>query len=620
MQPALVSGAGDPAAEATATRDWVIRENALKAPLGVFFLLRRGQEFGAVRILRTTWDYGAVYEWYYQGDGSGDFLSENAQQGTGKVFERYKTVRWTEDSHEIKGVGSRTAIECGPLRLGWSTSNWIYFEDDVLIASTDDRSIGEVNALDLQLEWHGRKPWTLRTQEPLSEKEIDRLLDTMFNAAEVTQRVGATHEVSMGTLTACSVPRVVAALVEALDDEARVVRQAACMALAHLGPAAGEATPTLIKLLEGGDPQMRDLACRALGSIYEGTGARLEALERLAQRRDTVGSLAAHLALWKITDELEPHVHALSAALKGSAVERRATAAMLLREMGPAAHDAIPDLLEAAAGENIAVAGWCAMALGKLDAPAEQAVPVLQALALRQGAGSEAVLARRLAIGALGTFADRDAAARAALAEIAEVGTPADRWYAIQSLYGSDSATPPGLSAAIRQLFLGADSDTRESILLLVRDGYGPSEVAAKALVRGLSDGSEQVRWRSVMRLARLPVATEEAGEALVGAMEDRSREVRVRAATALGYEEFRFLGKRSVQALISGLQDEDPNVARAAIISLGTLGSQAQEAAPHLANLRRRLAKDPSRWNEVLGPYDDSVQLIDDALRSIRE
>ena len=126
---------------------------AIDVPLGRFFLLKSGNRFGAVRILRNTPDDGAEYEWHYQGDGSGDFSKRDCLRGRGKVFERYERVKKRTDGWEVKDVGSELHIKCGDLSVQWSLSNWIYVNPNVDVAVTEATSIEDVDVFDEKLEW-----------------------------------------------------------------------------------------------------------------------------------------------------------------------------------------------------------------------------------------------------------------------------------------------------------------------------------------------------------------------------------------------------------------------------------------------------------------------------------
>jgi hypothetical protein len=62
-------------------------------PKGVFLLVRKGREYGAVRFTdfepgETANTGGATYESYYQSDGSGSFLTAKAHKQSGRLFEK----------------------------------------------------------------------------------------------------------------------------------------------------------------------------------------------------------------------------------------------------------------------------------------------------------------------------------------------------------------------------------------------------------------------------------------------------------------------------------------------------------------------------------------------------
>jgi hypothetical protein len=132
--------------------------------LGRFLLVRGGEEFCAVRFTGwrrgrnavTDWfffsadeDTVAEYEWFYQGDGSGDFKKPNVQSGTGKVF--------------FRGVSGAAYVDCGPFRLPWvypnrvqfTRVNWTGSRDPVEFAPTGWDQLAELDPASERLHWYG---------------------------------------------------------------------------------------------------------------------------------------------------------------------------------------------------------------------------------------------------------------------------------------------------------------------------------------------------------------------------------------------------------------------------------------------------------------------------------
>jgi hypothetical protein len=137
----------------------IIRKNAIQMPIGKFFLVREGNRYAAIRILRATWSKGAVYECYSQGDDLGNFNSKSATHKKGKVCERYKESRISPSEVMLRDNGSRQNIECGQFSLEWSNQNWVYLKghgtDQPIfeLATTAISNVTQLNVKDKNLQW-----------------------------------------------------------------------------------------------------------------------------------------------------------------------------------------------------------------------------------------------------------------------------------------------------------------------------------------------------------------------------------------------------------------------------------------------------------------------------------
>src|SRR5205807_3245695 len=88
------------------TDQFVVGPGEVLAPKGVFLLIRKGQEIGAIRFtnIQRGKEVGtgkASYESYFQSDGSGLFRSPNIQKQTGFI-----------DLKPLKGIG-RASFQFG---------------------------------------------------------------------------------------------------------------------------------------------------------------------------------------------------------------------------------------------------------------------------------------------------------------------------------------------------------------------------------------------------------------------------------------------------------------------------------------------------------------------------
>ena len=148
-------------------------------------------------------------------------------------------------------------------------------------------------------------------------------------------------------------------------------------------PARMKLVPPLIRSLKSKEPTTRYYAARALGRL--GPAAREAAPALLAMLNDTglnsnVGAAAAE-AFGQIAPD---PVAGLTLALKDGDAEAGSNAASALGNFGPAAREAVPLLIGAAKAGNPGLRQSSIRALGKIGPEAKAAVPVL-AGALKAG-------------------------------------------------------------------------------------------------------------------------------------------------------------------------------------------------------------------------------------------
>jgi hypothetical protein len=124
-------------------------------PLGKILLARKSLEYCALKFTNTwlgetKYDHYTSYEFYYQGDGSGDFSRANVKSGKGELF--FPRVRsWMGMIPYIKGA--RDTFECGGMKFKWFYIASIGFRDAEL-APTPWTSITEVNVHDPRIRWY----------------------------------------------------------------------------------------------------------------------------------------------------------------------------------------------------------------------------------------------------------------------------------------------------------------------------------------------------------------------------------------------------------------------------------------------------------------------------------
>jgi hypothetical protein len=139
----------------------VVGPRAVGMPKGVFLLVRKGKEFGAIKF--TSIEPGeeklmgkASYESFFQNDGSGSFLNAHAIKQSGEL----STKPLTGIGRFSFGGGKRK-LQVGnwafPYHFPAWVSMWPYGKDErdhgYEFAPTSAREIAEVDVFDKRLQW-----------------------------------------------------------------------------------------------------------------------------------------------------------------------------------------------------------------------------------------------------------------------------------------------------------------------------------------------------------------------------------------------------------------------------------------------------------------------------------
>lgn len=155
------SGAGE-----TVTITW----DGVRGPTGRLLLIRKEHAMCAVRFTTaqryhdqkpvTTFNSGeestsAEYDWWFQDDGSGDFMRANVTAGHEKLHRG-----------PLKGIGrlafqtGSTYVKCGPFKLTWFYPSAVDFwgsglkgDYGIELAPTPWRALSEIDLGDPRLRW-----------------------------------------------------------------------------------------------------------------------------------------------------------------------------------------------------------------------------------------------------------------------------------------------------------------------------------------------------------------------------------------------------------------------------------------------------------------------------------
>jgi hypothetical protein len=148
----------------------LIAPTGIAPPLGYFALVKLDDTYCALKFDEVAWSKEqdplyrhAIFEWHYQGDGSGDFSRPTARHGQGKATSRYVPFVGRL-SFQTGNVG----VDCGDIHLSWGGGTALSFREarkdqtteeaikrGIQIAPTKWTDIKDVNVFDKRLTWYG---------------------------------------------------------------------------------------------------------------------------------------------------------------------------------------------------------------------------------------------------------------------------------------------------------------------------------------------------------------------------------------------------------------------------------------------------------------------------------
>jgi HEAT repeat protein len=349
-------------------------------------------------------------------------------------------------------------------------------------------------------------------------------------------------------------PQAIPHLAQALQDEAWEVRKAACEALGAIGDP--QAIPHLAQALQDEAWWVRKAVCEALGAI--GDPQAIPHLAQALQDEHRWVRAAACEALGAIGDPQA--IPPLLQALQDEAWEVRKAACEALGAIGDP--QAIPPLLQALQDEAWEVRAAACEALGAIGDP--QAIPpLLQALK------DEAWEVREAACWALGAIGDPQAIPHLAQAlQDEDWGVRAEACWALGAI--GDPQAIPHLAQALQDEHKWVREAACEAL------GAIGDPQAIPPLLQALQDEDWEVRKAACEALGK--IGDPQAIPPLLQALQDEAWLVRKAACEALG----KIGDPQAIPPLLQALQDEAWEVREAACKALGAIGDP--QAIPHLA------------------------------------
>lgn len=148
----------------------LIAYSGVSMPLGRVLLAKNGPEYCAIKFT-DTWlgeskhDHYSSYEFYYQGDGSGDFSKSNVISGTGELyFPKIQPLIF--DLGYSKG--SKKNITCGKMIYKWLFVATVLIDKNEL-APTPWTHIKDVNVNDPRVRWYKKDSDRKRVTVPIDQ-------------------------------------------------------------------------------------------------------------------------------------------------------------------------------------------------------------------------------------------------------------------------------------------------------------------------------------------------------------------------------------------------------------------------------------------------------------------
>jgi HEAT repeat protein len=367
-----------------------------------------------------------------------------------------------------------------------------------------------------------------------AEKESVATLIDGLKSADEPARVQAIDELGARRAAAAE---AVQPLSEMLNDGSAKVRAHAASALGQIGAAAKPAVPALVELLKDPDATVRRQAVKAVMSIRPGPQVMVPLCIKLMEDSDPGVRMRI---LNAISDAGPQAVPGLIAALDN---ERAAYwACLVLRDMGPAAKDAVPALAAKLEDRQPDVRREAILALAAMEGAAAGAVePIAAAL------GNEhTATAATYALGRIGQIP------KAAEAVILANVKSGDKVLSVTSLWALARARPE-------------DKDLRRTV--------------TERLIEQLKNENAMVRMAAAHALAGLPPAPEITVPIWEKALENADERT-----THLALDAVASLGAPAVPRLVDALKHEK---LRGHVIQvLGKIGPAAAPATPALTGL----------------------------------
>lgn len=419
------------------------------------------------------------------------------------------------------------------------------------------------------------------------------------DAAELLPTLGEVTE--LGSVAKETVP----ALTKLLGHGDAAVRGHAAKALGAIGPSSAPALAALTKSLGDSDATVRAYAAYAVGQLGDEAKSAGAALARALADTDPLVRRQALKAVRAIRPDPEVMAPALTAMLKAAtphetarvldclaefgveavpgmirwlkAPETTYWACLVLSEIGPAAKDAVPALVDVLKQSDVNVRREAMMTLGAIHVVTPQVIN-----ALAQQLNDRDPLIRAPAAYALGVLGPDANAAIPALHKVLEDSDNVVRTAAIWSLAHIEPKNEPVQKRARTALLALVGHErplVRKTVAHALGADYASDPQVAAALVNLLLDSDEGVRSEAELGVLRSGAAALPALDAAL--KNDQLRPIVVRLLTPLGPELIKLLPK-----FVASLQDTSPDTRTSALLGITAIGPEAKSSVPDVTRL----------------------------------
>ena len=365
-----------------------------------------------------------------------------------------------------------------------------------------------------------------------------------------------------------------------LKDKSAKVRAHAALALGSIGPAAQGSVPALAERLKDPDDSVHRAAVRAIMAIHPGPQVMIPICTKLLEDPDPAirGRILSAIA--------ERGVEAVPGLIEALKDDKVAFFALIvLRDIGPAAKDAVPAIAEKLKDKHPGIRRAAALTLGAIGEASLPAVPQIAALLADAHAGTAATFV----LGELGRIPkDAEATVRTNAKSDDPMLSTTSLW-ALARVHPEDKELRREVTEKLVARLKDKNSFVRVAAARALSALPPAPEITAPIWEKALKDADETTMREIMDALAALgPSAVPRLTEAL------KHGKFLADFAYALGR-----IGPAAAGAtgeLAKLVENKNSRVAHEAIIALGNIGPGAKDAVPVLVKVMEQA--DDSDWN----------------------